>query len=197
MKMLLTSIAASCLLAGLALALPLLGPTPAVPVLVKTDNVDMAAVLPAETLAAKMFASAGIKIDWCYSLRSCQKRPGLIVIDITTSQRSAFPSAALAVARPYEGTHIEVAYDRIQAAAPRSLQRVLLAHVLVHEVTHMLQSISRHSETGVMKARWDEADYVAMLSETLPFTAADVELIHVGLQKRVSKVSAARQVEHR
>jgi hypothetical protein len=34
----------------------------------------------------------------------------------------------------------------------------VLAHVLVHEITHILQGIDRHSESGVMKS---PGDYVS------------------------------------
>jgi hypothetical protein len=33
---------------------------------------------------------------------------------------------------------------------------------LVHEISHVLQGTNRHSETGVMKARWNQEDYDAI-----------------------------------
>lgn len=53
----------------------------------------------------------------------------------------------------------------------------LLAHVLVHEITHVLQGVSRHSETGVMKALWTADDCMAMGSKRLEFAPVDVSLI--------------------
>ena len=58
------------------------------------------------------------------------------------------------------------------------------AHVLVHEITHLLQGIDRHSDTGVMKAHWTGRDFVDMRSSPLPFTGYDVDLIYAGLAKR-------------
>ena len=60
----------------------------------------------------------------------------------------------------------------------------VLAHVLVHEITHILQGLSRHSESGVMKARWDSQDFAQMSWKPLPFTAEDVDLIQRGLAAR-------------
>ena len=60
----------------------------------------------------------------------------------------------LAYALPYEGTHIVILFDRVRKMQPNYVPAVL-AHVLVHEVTHILQGIQRHSESGVMKAHWD------------------------------------------
>ena len=65
----------------------------------------------------------------------------------------------------------------------------LLAHVLVHEITHILQGITRHSETGIMKAHWTPEDYEEMQLRPLSFTRKDIELIQIGL---ASPTSCAR-----
>jgi hypothetical protein len=54
----------------------------------------------------------------------------------------------------------------------------LLGHVLVHEITHVLQEVPRHSESGMMKARWEGADFARMRHQTLPFAEEDIRLIH-------------------
>ena len=66
---------------------------------------------------------------------------------------------------------------------------MLLAHVLVHEMTHILQGVSRHSETGVMKAHWDESDFGQMRIKALPFTEADIHLIQRGVDGRSRNVA--------
>src|SRR5580698_9505171 len=59
-------------------------------------------------------------------------------------------TCTLAYALPYEGTHIVIFYDRAQAAMPDPEGVAqLLAHVLAHEVTHVLEGVSRHSAEGV------------------------------------------------
>ena len=42
---------------------------------------------------------------------------------------------------------------------------MLLAHVLVHEITHVLEGVDRHTGQGVMKARWTEDD-LALMAQT-------------------------------
>ena len=64
--------------------------------------------------------------------------------------------------------------------SPRSAT-VVLAHVLVHEITHVLQRIDRHSDSGVMKAHWTLRDYAQMEKDPLPFAAEDIQLIKMGL----------------
>jgi hypothetical protein len=52
---------------------------------------------------------------------------------------------------------------------------------MTHEITHILQGISRHSLTGVMKAHWDAHDFAQMAYQPLPFAPEDVDLIQQGL----------------
>ena len=72
-------------------------------------------------------------------------------------------------------------YDRIKyKPAPAEL----LAHVMVHEITHILQGISRHSDSGIMKANWSGEEFQRMRFKALPFTEEDVVLIRRGLEAR-------------
>lgn len=89
--------------------------------------------------------------------------------------------ALYALALPYEGSHITVFVDRIQGM--RTPDKVL-AHVMVHEIAHLLQGFSQHSATRVMKERWTSGDFSGMRWRPLPFTPLDIELIHSGLAQR-------------
>jgi predicted metalloendopeptidase len=60
----------------------------------------------------------------------------------------------------------------------------ILGHVIAHEVTHILQGVPRHSESGVMKAHWTVEDYQRMAWEPLRFTDYDLQLIQSGLGRR-------------
>jgi hypothetical protein len=40
-----------------------------------------------------------------------------------------------------------------------ALPNGLLCHVIVHEITHVLENIDRHSAEGIMKAHWSDRDY--------------------------------------
>jgi hypothetical protein len=87
-----------------------------------------------------------------------------------------------------------VFYDRIRRSAVGDFRTVVLSHVLVHEITHVLQGIDRHSESGVMKASWTAADYARMRARPLPFTDWDIELIRKGIEFRGVRL-AAREVK--
>ena len=102
---------------------------------------------------------------------------------VTDCDLKAGPGA-LAFAKVYEGVHITVFWNRIERQPRFAPPVVVLAHVLVHEITHILQGVNRHSESGVMKSRWTAEDHRAMASKPLPFTPLDVELIQHGLDSR-------------
>jgi hypothetical protein len=62
--------------------------------------------------------------------------------------------------------------------------------VLAHEIGHVLQGIERHSETGVMMAKWTSEDYKQMVVKPLAFTEEDVILIHNGMEGRAVQLLA-------
>jgi hypothetical protein len=170
-------------LAAIAMLLPMFAHAQErVTVCVRPDAVVHGRVLiGAEDVASKLFAEAGVRIKWCYG------HPARDTISIEFSERtpSDFRPGSMAFALPYEGVHITVFFDRISKSTVAGLVPTVLGHVLAHEITHVIQRIDRHSETGVMKAYWTNSDLDKMVSRRLFFTAEDVELIQRGLSARV------------
>jgi hypothetical protein len=154
----------------------------------------------AQALANDIFAGVGVSIDWRRGqpsrLQSQLQRQ--IVVEMTTQTPGHLKPGALAFATPYEGVHIQVFYDRVQTVTEPELTPTVLAHVLVHEITHILQGTCRHSETGVMKARWTHQDYMEMGQKPLSFTEQDVALIQSGVASRVNttRLIAAVPISH-
>jgi hypothetical protein len=141
----------------------------------------------ARTIATQMFAGIGVAIEW----RPADSCPaGALRISHSTSTPAKLMPGALAYALPYEGTHIVVFYDRVQAAVEPTRVPALLAHVLAHEVTHILEGTTRHSAEGVLKAHWTEDDYSQMCWKPLKFADEDVVLIHNGLERRAARRKA-------
>jgi hypothetical protein len=143
----------------------------------------------AQVLANQIFAGAGVQIDWRRGRppgsESLSSKP--IVVEMVTGESGQLLPGALAFAQPYEGVHISVFCDRIRAAVQPDMTPKLLAHVLVHEITHILQGTSRHSDSGVMKARWTPEDYRIMRFKPLRFTEEDVQLIRFGVAARAGR----------
>jgi hypothetical protein len=137
-----------------------------------------------QAIATQMFAGIGVGIEWRHA-DSCPA--GALRISFSTSTPAKLMPGALAYALPYEGTHIVIFYDRVQAAVvdPNGVT-ALMAHVLAHEVTHVLEGVSRHSAEGVLKAHWTTRDFSQMCWKPLRFADEDVELIHRGLERKAA-----------
>jgi hypothetical protein len=138
--------------------------------------------IPAQALAGRMFAAIGISLEWAKRKPAGKSSQPPIIIELVTATPENFKPDALAYALPYEGSHITVFVDRIEGM--RTPDKVL-AHVMVHEITHLLQGFSGHSATGVMKERWTSGDFSGMRWRPLPFTPLDIELIYSGLAQRL------------
>jgi hypothetical protein len=139
-------------------------------------------------LASAMFASIGVRINW-RERDSCPVGVGAIQVRLSYKSTIMHNSEVLAFAQPYEGT-IVVFLDRVQELN-RNGGPSVLAHVLVHEVTHVLEGVSRHSATGIMKARWDDNDFSEMDYKPLPFAPEDIDLIYVSLKARQARGATA------
>ena len=145
------------------------------------QSTHAAEVSDAATVARRLFKSVGVNLEWHAGERFCENQGERVIrVSLSTNTPRSLRPDALAYALPYEGVHIQVFFDRILGADPKLLPS-LLAHVIVHEITHILQGIDRHSASGIMKARWDTADYMRMKRGQLQFTGADLEIIHAGL----------------
>jgi hypothetical protein len=142
--------------------------------------VDSSVETPARGLASRMFSNIDIKVNW-RSGSPARPEAGAIVVEFVTGTPATFKPGAMAYALPYEGVHIQILWDRIQNHQDPS---VVLAHVMVHEITHILQGEARHSATGIMKANWSREDLFAMASKPLSFTDEDVDLIYRGMDSR-------------
>jgi hypothetical protein len=142
----------------------------------------------AQVLASTMFAKIGVQIDW-RAANSCAGINNALAVTISDGTPANQLPGTLAYALPYEGTHIVVFYDRIKGQVDDSMVPRLLAHVLVHEITHILQGVGRHSASGIMKARFNETDHFRMKRKGLGFTKEDIDLIHIGMAWRQARLA--------
>lgn len=134
--------------------------------------------------ASQIFATVGVTVNW-QNARSCQTEAGVIEITFQRGMPEGDHPGALAYAYPFGKPRIVVLCDRVTAyAADRHLlAHHLLAYVLLHEITHVLQGVDTHSRSGIMKAKWTYAENFQIRNLTLGFTASDSELIHANRGK--------------
>lgn len=135
---------------------------------------------------SKIYAEVGVGIEWTRNMRSCAEKDNAIVVTLSFETPETLKPGALAYALPYEGTHIVVFYDRVKTVGCNRSAQGLLAYVLVHEIAHILQGVSRHSDSGIMKARWDSGDFFDMEKDRLKFASTDIFLIHLGMDRRAN-----------
>jgi len=164
-------------------------------VYVDSNNGPTEVIARAKEVSTRMFAIAGVALEWRPVVPG-EKQTATGRNMVMEFERNTAPDrhpGAMAYALPYDGVHIVVLYDRILTCTrDNPLHRsMILAHVMTHEITHVLQGIERHSATGVMKARWDAKDFLNMTFSPLPFTVDDIDLLHTAL--RLRQTSQARQ----
>jgi hypothetical protein len=146
----------------------------------------------AQAMAADMFARIGVKLEW-RDVKHCPSEALQIRLSIHTP--ADLRPGALGYALPFDGAHIAVFWDRIQSRTRQDNVAPLLAHVLAHEITHILQAQDRHSDKGLMKAQWNPADFSRMATDPLPFTSEDIDLICTGMARRTAVLEAAAQMK--
>jgi hypothetical protein len=96
----------------------------------------------AESLAATMFAEVGVTIDWRNRTApddSQLRTEGAIVARMVTGMPVGCRPGVLAEAFPFEGVHIRVFAERLKLTQNPAFIPIVLAHVLAHEITHVLE----------------------------------------------------------
>jgi hypothetical protein len=152
--------------------------------------------LTARATVTRMFARIGVRVVWHDGVQAQDPRsPGPLTVQVEFADReqSDVSKEALARALPFDDHSgaITVMYDRIQFIANGSSREApLLAHVLAHELGHVLERTDAHSVAGVMKAHWDGQDLETMERKPLDFTSGDVAMIRDGLSLRVARLDA-------
>lgn len=158
-------------------------------------------ILKAEALAGQIFRKAGVETDWvhCPTERGQEDRfPGCrkpktesdIILHVIpqSMENQRFSGDAFGFSLPASGgrpaQHAYVFFHRVQQTAIRSkgsshsvCREVLLAHVVAHEIGHLLLGPDQHSDRGIMKPRWKAEDLREMETGSLVFAAGQAKLI--------------------
>ena len=165
--------------------------------------VDSLLLSRAKALASSMFAGIGINLQWkvgvpqgshllkegCLSDADAEV---LIHLVADASETSCPKARAYTLLDAQSMVQVTIFYDRVlDRLGNTSLNTALLAHILVHEITHAVQGVARHSEEGVMKARWSLEDQDQMRRAPLTFLPEDIQLIRRGLDRRSCKTQVA------
>jgi hypothetical protein len=141
----------------------------------------------AQATAARIYAGIGVEVKWC----SYRKAEFWVRLD--TGLEVVGQPGAMGYAMPYgkAGTPIHVLFERLIEAFSQRTAGVVLGHVMAHELGHVLEGLSRHSDSGVMKARWDDHDFEQMVFRPLSFSAEDMEWIQAGVARATARSQAS------
>jgi hypothetical protein len=132
--------------------------------------------------ATRMFAGIGVRLE--SKKENAHSRSEGMVIQVRFIDDTPGHPGAFAFSNPFDPAPlVTVLYDRILFATEGSPERraAILAHVLAHEIGHLLMRTDGHSPDGVMKAHWSKADQTRMAYRPLPFLPDDVVMIRSGL----------------
>src|SRR5690242_7307428 len=146
------------------------------------DAFQPAVTYMAKGQATKMFARIGVHVSWRAGVKPSGDGEA---VQIRFEPANGRHPGATAFTEPFAPERVIIVFaDRIAAITELrpDLKAPVLAHVLVHEIGHVLLRSNAHSPTGVMKARWSSADYSEMLRRPLRFEPEDAELIQTGLK---------------
>ncbi|HUB32517.1 MAG TPA: hypothetical protein VMA31_05785 [Bryobacteraceae bacterium] len=156
---------------------------------------DPAMVGLAEGEARKILAGVGITVDWRMGKPDYEGPAKVILVVVRGSDDPNFKPGALAFTTVGTGAGalIQVFGGRIHCGMARAQEPPILAHVLVHEITHILEGVDRHSAHGIMKAHWNVEDFRRMAYSYLDFAPEDLRMIHTWTERhRATLVAAAR-----
>jgi hypothetical protein len=144
-------------------------------------------VYESRTVVSGIFAAIGVKIRWVDPVR-CDA--GTILVSFSSDTSARINPSALAYAMPYEGTHVVVFLERVKEKAPSFGER-LLGYTLAHEVSHIVEGVALHSESGIMKAHWGIDELCQIRTGRFGFATNDISLIYRGLYQRKSRLGAS------
>jgi len=141
-------------------------------------------------VATRAFREIGVQLTWREGSVSQEPESpacnpaGVIELQVDQAADASEPPDVLAYATPASnsGARIHVFHDRVAGFSAQVPN--LLGYVLAHEIAHVLQGIARHSDDGILKARWIGRDYNRMGTFSLSFSREDAEIIGFHLGRR-------------
>jgi hypothetical protein len=167
--------------------IPLVGQSASPAVTVYFAAEGTASTYAARRIAAAALGEAGVRISWRGPrLRAPEIQRDWLRVELVEGTAGLSRDLALAVSYPRArcSKGITVYLDGIrEIARGANHESALLGYVLAHEIAHVVEGVCRHSETGVMKARWSDADRAAIFEGRLRFEDVDVQLMRDGLAR--------------
>jgi len=110
-----------------------------------------------------------------------------IALDIIPVAPPGLKRAALGMVQPlaHKGLNVRIFDDRVRDAAWRQSRPhpAVLAHVMAHEIGHVLLRSSAHSHHGLMSSVWTEHEYDWMAKALMFFTGGQSQEMRANLSR--------------
>jgi len=173
--------------------------------------IPSALVGDSEDIASFIYSRMHVRLSWGSSQvtenplhrGTCDlaRATAVVIIQVAPHAPPSVSNSALAMASPYasSGVRIVVFYERVEPLfrGHSATRASVLGYVLAHEIGHVLEGTTRHSDVGVMKALWSTNDFSLMGRGLLTFTDEDEQQIRVRLTDEACGVSMSKANEIR
>ena len=104
---------------------------------------------------------------------ACNARPD-ITLEIRNSAAPGMPPVILGVSQPLatRGLNVIIFNDRVKRIALQSNRPypAVLAHVIAHEIGHVLLRTHSHAKSGLMSSQWNDQEYNRLANGVLLFS---------------------------
>ena len=150
------------------------GQLPAIHLQMDDDAAVPAAILKrSQEEVARIFAHAGLGVEWTET----GPRFAVQIVPIGLAyRRASSPVMGVALRSPTPATARIFFHEVKDFARAWDVDiGTLLAHVIAHEIGHLLLPHVPHSPTGLMKAEWDKALVREAAAGSLTFTDAQIK----------------------
>jgi Zn-dependent protease with chaperone function len=146
-------------------------------------QIGEATLVAALRQAGWIFSRTGIHVNWMECPLSnvasqnrgmCDGPAPMMLLRILPRAPDAFSGEAMGFGLPVPegGIHAAVFYSRVARLSTSATAPVeqVLAHVIAHEIGHLLLGSNRHSIKGIMRGRWEYSDIRLAIARSLFFT---------------------------
>jgi hypothetical protein len=144
------------------------------------------ALVEAEDICKRIFREAGVGVEWVNVRHSGKSTPaGTQAPDTTLTLRIVLRPLTLTdttfgvafLAEDGSGRYADVFYGPVRklSGAGGVSQSTLLAHVMAHEIGHLLLGSNAHVHLGLMRAHWDSDDLRRAAMGGLLFTSEEAQ----------------------
>jgi hypothetical protein len=169
-------------------------------------GVEAGILADAESVAAKVFAKAGIELHWLPcdgkispACGAVAGRKDVFYLQLLGAAPANLTKGALgaSIIDANGGQHGRVyvgrVEDLIESMHPPAGRTHVLAYAMAHEIGHLL-GIVRHSPASVMGDTWSYDDYLRMGRAQMGFIASDAARMREAVHKRAvaTPIAAAR-----